>query len=70
MSVAGRRALLSVLQKTRVIYVAARCRVSPSTVSRWASGERIPSTCHREVLASVYGIRASEWDPPPRVTRR
>lgn len=52
----GRRALLAVLQKTKAVHVAARLRVRPSTVSRWATGESVPSAVHAAKLQQIYGI--------------
>lgn len=57
----GRRLLLAVLQRTRGIYVAARCRVHPSRVSRWVSGEDVPSPKARELLFANYGIPVDAW---------
>lgn len=52
----GRRALLAVLQRTTAVYVAARCGVSPSRVSRWASGQGRPSARARARLRDNYRI--------------
>lgn len=57
---AGRRALLAVLQRTTTIYVAARCGVTPSRVTRWASGDGRPSARARARLRDNYGI-PDEW---------
>jgi transcriptional regulator with XRE-family HTH domain len=64
----GRRALLSIGQRTTAREVAARCRVSPSRVSEWLSGRCRPSERAREALerTSGYGIPASSWDAPRR----
>jgi hypothetical protein len=66
----GRRSLLAVLQRTSAREVAARCGVVPSCVSSWVNGACRPSARARAVLASVYGITASSWDPPPPERRR
>jgi transcriptional regulator with XRE-family HTH domain len=57
----GRRALLALLQRTQGRYVAGRCRVSRTTVSRWASGSQRPSAAARAALERNYEIPASSW---------
>jgi ribosome-binding protein aMBF1 (putative translation factor) len=57
----GRRALLNVLQRTVGVEVAARCRVSPSCVSEWASGQARPSKRAQRALERIYGIAESAW---------
>lgn len=52
----GRRALLAVLQRTTAAFVAARCGVTPSRISRWASGDGRPSAKARARLLHIYGI--------------
>jgi transcriptional regulator with XRE-family HTH domain len=52
----GRRALLAVLQRTSAVYVAARCGVTPSRVSRWASGQGRPSPKARARLLHNYNV--------------
>lgn len=52
----GRRALLAVLQRTKAAHVAARLRVRPSTVTRWASGQANPTPAHAAKLVEIYGI--------------
>lgn len=66
----GRRALLSVLQRTTAQFVAARCRVAPSRVSEWASGKSRPSAVSRSLLRAAYGIDESAWVTPSDRTRR
>jgi hypothetical protein len=61
----GRRELLLVLRRTEVVYVAARCRVSPSAVYNWTSGLRRPSPAARRLLEASYRIRPEAWDRPP-----
>lgn len=58
----GRRSLLAVLQRTTAREVAARCRVSPSRVSEWASGLTSPSPDARRALERAYGISVPSWD--------
>lgn len=60
----GRRALLAVLQIIRGREVAARVRVSPGTVSRWAAGLCRPSAHAREQLERHVRIPAAAWDEP------
>lgn len=57
----GRRSLLALLQLTSGREVAARCHVSPSSVSQWASGNKNPAKATRESLERQYGIRAESW---------
>jgi transcriptional regulator with XRE-family HTH domain len=66
---AGRYALLAVLQRTSARFVAGRCNVDPSVVSRWASGDSTPSQTMRNRLAEVYGIAPASWDAPRAVRR-
>lgn len=66
--------LIALLQRTKAYFVAGRCRVHPSQVSRWASGERAPGPRARELLerGSGYGIPAAAWDrerPAPKRPR-
>jgi len=60
----GRAALLRVLRRTKVEYVAARCRVTPNAVYDWMSGRRKPSDGARSALAVNYGITPETWDEP------
>jgi transcriptional regulator with XRE-family HTH domain len=57
----GRRALVALLQRTSGRFVAARIRVTASTVSRWASGQRTPSVAARRALFVTYGIPLHSW---------
>lgn len=57
----GRDSLLAVLMLTTGREVAARCRVSPSRVSEWASGRCRPSPRARAALERAYGISAGSW---------
>lgn len=57
----GRRHLVHVLQFTTAREVARRCRVHPSQVTRWASGETRPSAAAREALDRVYGVASGSW---------
>jgi transcriptional regulator with XRE-family HTH domain len=50
----GRRALIALLQRTKLEYVAARVGVSQATISRWASGERRPNAEHAKKLENAY----------------
>jgi transcriptional regulator with XRE-family HTH domain len=59
----ARRSLLDVLQRTTTSAVAARCRCSKTRVSRWASGESIPSKRLQEALHTQYGIDPAGWAP-------
>jgi transcriptional regulator with XRE-family HTH domain len=61
----GRRALLRILERTRAYHVAARCRISEATVSRWRSGEKSPGPKARLALRDNYGIDPKEWDESP-----
>jgi len=58
----GRDKLIAVLGRTKGVYVAARCNVHKSRVTRWASGESKPAPASRKVLDSSYGIKPHEWD--------
>ncbi len=58
----ARLSLLAVLQRTAAREVAARCRVSPSRVSEWASGRSRPTVGARAVLEQSYGIAAAGWE--------
>lgn len=57
----GRIALLALLQVTTARRVAERCGVHPAQVSRWASGQTVPSEVARMVLESSYGIESRSW---------
>ena len=65
----GRAALLHVLQRTEVQYVAARCRVSPSAVYMWRAGERRPSKRVRVALEVNYRIPRDSWGERAIVNR-
>lgn len=58
----GRAALLRVLQRTEVQYVAARCKVTPNAVYMWMAGDRRPSKRVRIALEVNYQIRPGSWD--------
>ena len=60
----GRAHLLKVLERTRVEYVAARCRVTASAVYNWTSGRRTPCRRVRKLLSVTYRIPAKSWDEP------
>lgn len=57
----GRRALLALLQRMPAREVALRAHVDPSNVSRWASGEWLPSARARRALEAHCRIRAVLW---------
>jgi transcriptional regulator with XRE-family HTH domain len=57
----GRRLLLLALARTSIRYMAARCRVKPSTVYNWRSGQSIPSRRARLLLRDNYGIPPQSW---------
>lgn len=57
----GRRALLRVLQLTKASEVATRTGASKGSVSRWASGERLPSDLYADRLETLYGVNRSGW---------
>lgn len=59
----SRLALLTVLQRTRAVNVAKTCGVHKSRVSRWATGEDVPSTEARARMAQRYGIPVDGWEP-------
>lgn len=65
----GARQLVSVLQRTTRVYIAARVGVHPSEVSRWTSGERIPTARHRAALHANYGIPVESWTLAALATR-
>lgn len=58
----GRQMLIRVLQITRGREVAARCRVSPSQVSKWLGGFTRPSTAARRALEDNYRIPSDSWN--------
>ena len=60
----GRAALLRVLTRTRVEYVAARCEVTRSAVYNWLAGRRRPNVKARRALLSSYRIPFDDWDKP------
>lgn len=62
----GRRLLLALLQITTAREVAARCRVTPSCVSKWVSGEKTPGPRARVKIADLYGIAPEAWVMPWR----
>lgn len=57
----SRKMLVRVLQRTNAEFVADRCGVHKSQVSRWASGETAPLPEHRKILEDNYGIPADRW---------
>lgn len=65
----GRAALLDVLRRTRVEFVAARLRVTRSAVYNWAAGIRRPSKANRKRISTTYGIPAKTWDELTELTR-
>jgi len=64
MSLRGRRLVARVLGLQSGRVVAARCGGSPAAVSRWASGESVPSLRAQAVLWAVYGIAVEVWVVP------
>lgn len=60
----GRRLLLALLQITTAREVAARCRVSPTSLSFWSSGYNTPGPTNRAKLRDLYGIPPDSWDCP------
>jgi len=60
----GRLLLIAVLQRSSGRFVAARCRVTPAAVSRWAGGSRSPTLEARSALALAYGLPVDAWDKP------
>lgn len=62
----GRRQLLAILQRTLAIYVAARCRVTKSAVSKWASGRTQPAPEKKIALFVNYKIPTAAWGDSPR----
>lgn len=61
----GRRQLLAALQVLSATEVALRCRVSHTTVSRWASGEIIPSKRAQEMLSEHVWTVIGPWEWRP-----
>jgi transcriptional regulator with XRE-family HTH domain len=59
--VRGQRLLLAVVSLSSGTEVAARVRVSKSNVSRWVSGEQLPSHEHRLQLFLTYRIPVTSW---------
>lgn len=66
----GRAALLRVLRRTEVRFVAARCRVQPTAVYNWLSGRRRPRRAQRALLEVNYRIEPSWWDELASTARR
>jgi uncharacterized SAM-binding protein YcdF (DUF218 family) len=56
----GRLALVRLLSRVRVYFVARRCRVTIKAVYNWTSGTRRPNRRARRALES-YGIPADSW---------
>lgn len=65
----GRRQLIALLQQTRAQFVAARCGVHKSQVSRWAAGEQAPSDNAKKSLSVNYGIPVDAWADRPASAR-
>lgn len=53
--------LIRVLQRTNAEFVAARCGVHKSQVSRWVAGETEPLPEHKVALMRSYGIPLESW---------
>lgn len=64
----GRQLLLQALQRHTQAEIARWCRVSPSTISRLASGRPSDSFKLRKRLER-YGISIDSWEHPPHVDR-
>jgi hypothetical protein len=64
----ARRALILLLGRTKGVLIAARCRVSHSQVTRWATGQQRPGTFAASVLQRDYGIETAQWRSPEGVT--
>lgn len=48
-------------ERTTGVVVAARLRVRPSTVTRWATGSCTPSAPHARKLEEIYAVPAEFW---------
>jgi transcriptional regulator with XRE-family HTH domain len=62
----GRRQLLAALQILSETEIALRCGVSQSAVSRWASGETIPSKRAQEMLREHVWTVVGPWETERR----
>lgn len=49
------------LRKWTQVSIAAKLKVSKTTVSRWISGERVPSRTHMAALRDVLEIPTDAW---------
>lgn len=58
---AGRRAVLALIQRVPAAEVAAALAVSPTAVSRWASGANAPCARCRFDLEQLYGVSSDLW---------
>lgn len=61
---AGRRAVLALIQRVPAAEVAAALAVSPTAVSRWASGANAPSKRCQLDLEQLFGVSADLWRMP------
>jgi hypothetical protein len=57
----GRRLLLLALARTKIRYMARRCRVTENAVYNWRSGHFVPGPRCRNLLEKIYGIPADTW---------
>jgi len=66
----GRRQLLAALQILTATEIALRCGVTHSSVSRWASGQTVPSQKAQAALAEHVWTVVGPWKTGRRDTIR
>lgn len=57
----GRKLLLAVLERTSVLFVAARCGVTIGAVKHWRAGRNGPGPRSKRELFRSYGIPIDSW---------
>lgn len=57
----GHVLLAALLTRTTASAIAARCGVTPSTVSNWANLNRMPGADAQHALLYEYGIAPAAW---------
>ena len=61
----GSRRLLAVVGASRQVDVAARLGIDRTLLTRWGSGQRLPTKAQRDALLAAFSIPIEAWDQSP-----